>query len=315
MLSLPVDALLFSVAAAFAFAALDLAQKWSARYAVATPAAFLALRLTAGAVFAPLLLLLPGALAGKTIPWGPFLGLVVCNLLGNVLYLICVYRADISVVGSLWPLKNAYLPLLAFALPPYTVFPPAAYGLIAVATLGAMLVAWNGRLRIHALTETPTALMAFAVVPVFALSDYFFSRTVPAAGSPLTTVMTATALAVIGVPAALAHRPTREITWRGLRSGRGLFGAALTGVFLVAGVVCIGEAFRRAGGPGGFVLVNVYAMTSGVAILAVNAARRGWLEEQDRSVYGIRIVGALLLIASAGGLKVIEAALSRASGG
>ena len=51
MQSLPTDALLFALASALAFAALDLAQKWSARYAVPTPAAFLALRLASYYVF------------------------------------------------------------------------------------------------------------------------------------------------------------------------------------------------------------------------------------------------------------------------
>jgi hypothetical protein len=307
MLSLPTDALLFALASAVAFAALDLAQKWSARYAVPTPAAFLALRLASAAILSPLLLLLPGALTNKEVEYGPLIGLIVTNLLGNVLYLISVYRADISVVGSLWPLKNAYLPLLAWALPPNTVFPPLAYALILAATLGAVLVAYNGRLRIHSLTETPVALMAFLTVPVFAFSDYFLNRMVMKAGSPLATTLVAWALAGMAVPVVLAHQPSRQVVARSVRGGRGILGAALTGIFLIIGVACIGEAFKR-GGASGFVLVNVYAMTSGVLLLLVNVLRPGWLEGEERGVYLIRIVGAVVLIAAAGGLRVLEVA-------
>ena len=306
--NLPLDALFFALASAIAFAALDLAQKWSARYAVPTPAAFLALRLLAGALLSPLLLLLPGALINKTIPIAPLAGLIATNLLGNVLYLISVYRADISVVGSLWPLKNAYLPLLALLLPPHVLFPWKAYLLILAATLGAVLIAWNNRLRIRAFREKSVLLMAFVTVPVFALSDYFLSQLVSPMGSPLATSVTAVALALLGVPLVLAHAPSRKIVWESVANGRGLTGALLTGFFLVIGVACIGEAFRR-GGMGGLVLVNVYAMMSGVILLFVNALRSGWLEQQPRSVYAFRFAGAILLIAAASALRQMELGL------
>jgi hypothetical protein len=247
------------------------------------------------------------------VEYGPLVGLIVTNLVGNVLYLISVYRADISVVGSLWPLKSAYLPLLAWALPPHTVFPTLAYALILAATLGAVLVAYNGRLRIHSLTETPVALMAFLTVPVFALSDYFLNQMVMKAGSPLTTTLTAWALAGIAVPAVLAHPPSRKVVAKSVKGGRAILGAALTGIFLLIGVVCIGEAFKR-GGMGGLVLVNVYAMTSGVVLLLVNLLRPGWLEGEERSVYLVRIVGAIVLIAAAGGLRALEIQAARAVG-
>ena len=309
VLTLPLDALLFALASAVAFALLDLAQKWSARYAVPTPSAFLALRLGAGALVSPLLLLLPGALHNRHVPWAMFLCLVTCNLLGNILYLRSVYRADISTIGSLWPLKNAYLPLLALVIPPHVQFPWWAYLLLIFATLGATLVAWNGQKQIAAVSQKPVVLMAFVTVPVFALSDYFFSRVVPEVGAPLTTTLTALALAALALPFLLASPATRTAVTQSLSSdkhGRGILGALLTGLFLVVGVACIGEAFRRAGGPGGFVLVNVYAMTSGIVLLGVNAVRRGWLEVQKPGVYAVRIAGAVLLIAAAGGLKWAE---------
>lgn len=221
MTNLPLDALFFALMSALAFAALDLAQKWSAKYAVATPAAFLALRLTAGAMLSPLLLLLPGALTGKTFPAEPLAGLIATNLLGNALYLISVYRADISVIGSLWPLKNAYLPLLLFLLPPHIVFPWKAYALILAATFGAILIAWNDNLQAKAFREKPVLLMAFVTVPIFALSDYFLNEAVKATGSPLATVITAAALFVLGVPMVAAHPPSREIIRESVRNGRG----------------------------------------------------------------------------------------------
>lgn len=306
--ALPPDAFLFALAAALAFAFLDLSQKWSARYAVSTPSAFLALRLGAGAILSPLLLLLPGALHGRHVLLAAFAALVVCNLLGNVLYLRSVYRADISTLGSLWPLKNAYLPLLALALPPHTVFPFWAYPLLLLATFGAVLIAWNGQ-KMEAGEQKSVALMVFATVPVFALSDYFFNLVVPGMGAPLATTLTAWALAALALPPLLLSPATRADIRQSLtdRQGRGIIGALLTGAFLVVGVVCIGEAFRRAVIPGGFVLVNVYAMTSGIVLLGVNAVRRGWLEARTPAVYAVRIAGAALLIAAATGLKLLGA--------
>jgi hypothetical protein len=305
-LLLPWDSLLFALLAATSFAALDLSQKWAARYAVPTPLAFLTLRLLAGAILSPLLLLLPGALNGQAVPVLPLVGLVLFNLLGNILYVICVYRADISVLGSLWPLKNAYLPLLVFLLPPHAVFPLEAYGLVAVATLGALLISWNGRQKFQAIKERPVFLMALVTVPLFALSDYFFQQVVRTIGSPLTTVLVAWSLAALVAPVAIAHEQTRKNITKSLKSGRGVIGALLTGIFLVLGVVCIGQAFKCCGARG-LVLVNVYAMLSGVILLLVNALLPGWLDREARSVYPVRFAGALLLIAAAASLKRIEA--------
>lgn len=310
MTTLPPDALFFALAAALAFAGLDLSQKWAARYAVPTPAGFLALRLLAGALVSPVLLLLPHAPPDwGAVSWSLVALLIGANLLGNVLYLVCVYRADISALSSLWPLKSAYLPLLAFVLPPRVVFPPAAYAWLLAATAGALLVAWNGRLRAAALTDKPVALMVFGAVPVFALSDYFFSRVVGPLGSYTTTVLVAWSLALLAVPPILLHAPSRAVVGRALASGPARTGALLTGVFLIAGVVCIGEAFARAGRAGvagGFVLVNVFAMLSGVALLGVAAARPGWLEGESRAVYALRFVGAALLLAAAGGIGFLK---------
>jgi hypothetical protein len=306
--TLPLNALLFALGAAVAFAGLDLAQKWSARYAVPTPAAFLALRLLAGALLSPLLLLLPGALVNRHVVIWPLLGLIAMNLLGNALYLISVYRADISVIGSLWPLKSIYLPLLAFLLPPHVVFPEVAYLLVLAATAGAILISWNGRLRAGAFREPPVLLMIFVTVPVFALSDYFLNQVVVPMGSPLATTVTAWALALLAVPVVLAHPPSRAVWERSITTYRGLIGALLTGLFLVVGVACIGAAFRR-GGPGGLVLVNVYAMLSGIILLAVNAGRQGWLERESAGVYGLRLCGAVLLISAASALQEVQAGL------
>jgi hypothetical protein len=298
---LPADALAFALASAAAFAALDLSQKWTARYAVATPAAFLALRLLAGAVMAPLLLLIPGALDRaqhlSALPWAALAGLVLVNLAGNVLYLWSLYRADVSVVGSLWPVKNFYLPFLAFLLPPHERFPPVVYALIGVATLGALGVAYNKRLGIAALLERPVWLMILVTVPVFAVSDLLFGTVSAAIGGAFATAVVAWGLALLGLPLLFAERRTRKAVVEGLKRPRGAFGAALTGLFLVTGVACIGEAFKRAGG--GVVLVNVYAMTSGLLLLAANAARPGWLDREERSVYLVRFAGALTLISAA----------------
>src|SRR5262249_41429319 len=159
-------------------------------------------------VTAPFLLLLPGALVGKHLVLAPLIGLIATNLLGNVFYLISVYQAEISVVGSLWPLKSIYLPLLAFLLPPHLIFPAAVYLLILAAAGGAALVSWTGRLRLQAFREPPILLMAFVTVPLFSLSDYFRNQVVMSLGSPLATALTAWALALIAVPVVLSHRPS-----------------------------------------------------------------------------------------------------------
>lgn len=297
-------ALAFALLSAVLFAGLDLSQKWSSRYAVPTPAGFLALRLLSGALLSPLLLLFPGSLTGHSIFWGPLLGLIACNLLGNILYLSIIYKADVSVVGSLWPLKNVYLLLLAWLLGHKT-FPAIAYVLIGVSVVGAILVAWNGKLRLQAFRETPVVLMALVAVPIFALSDYFLSLCIGPLGSPLTTWLTATAVALIAVPPILMHAPTRQVIRESVGNKRGLWGALLTGMFLTSGVACIGQAFGIAyqtAGASGAVLVNVFAMTSGVALLGVTVARPGWLESQSRGTYTIRFLGAILLIAAAGWL-------------
>ncbi|GEM_PF-2806326 len=302
---LPLDALAFAFASAAAFAALDLAQKWSARYAVAGPSAFLALRLLAGAALSPLLLLLPGAFARTDFSpstWGLLLTLTAVNLIGNVLYLRGVFRADISVLGSLWPLKNLYLPFLALLLPPHERFAPVVYFLVLLATLGAVGIAYNERLRLRALSEPPILTMLLVTVPVFALSDKLLGQAIGAVGAPLATVLVAWGLALIGVPALLANAETRQQVRDALANRRGLLGAGLTGFFLVIGVACIGEAFKRAGG---VVLVNVFAMSSGLLLLAVNAARPGWLDAEKRSVYAVRFIGAVVLIAAATALLVL----------
>jgi len=306
--SLPPQSLAFALGAAASFAALDLSQKWTARYAVSSPAAFLGLRLLAGAVIAPLLLLLPGATARAhlaSLPWLPLAGLILVNLAGNVLYLWSLYRADVSVVGSLWPLKNFYLPLFAFALGGER-FPPAIYALIAVATTGALGVAYNRRLGTRALLEKPVWLMALVTVPVFAVSDLLFGVVSSRIGGAFTTVVVAWGLALVGLPLLLAERRTRKAVVEGLRKPKGALGAGLTGLFLVVGVACIGEAFARAGGA--VVLVNVFAMASGVLLLAANAALPGWLDREDRSVYLVRFAGAATLISAAGLLLLLRAA-------
>ncbi|MBC8104040.1 MAG: hypothetical protein H7Z41_15815 [Cytophagales bacterium] len=294
---LPLDALLFALLAALAFAALDLSQKWSAKYAVGSPRAFLALRLMAVAVLSPLLLLFPGTRQPQATPWGPFAGLVLVNLAGNLLYLWSVYRADISALGALWPLKNLYLPLIAFLLPPHERFPPMVYALVLLAAAGALGIAWNERLGIRAFCERPLWLMALVTVPLFAVSDTLFGQVSLAIGGATATVEMAGAMALLAVPALLWPPDARAAVTLSLRSRHGLVGVGMTGLCLVIGIACIGEAFRRAGG--GVVLVNVFAMLSGVILVGVNALRPGWLEREPGKVYAVRILGALVLCASA----------------
>ncbi|MBC8135057.1 MAG: hypothetical protein H8F28_04115 [Fibrella sp.] len=299
--SLPTDALVFALCAAGAFAALDLSQKWTARYAVSAPEPFLALRFLGGALLSPLLLLLPGT----TVPrfdanagW-ILLTLVFVNLLGNVLYLRSVYRADISVVGSLWPLKNLYLPFLAFAITRET-FAAHVYLWLLVATLGALGIAYNKKLRWQALGERPVAMMAGVIVPVFAVSDLLFGAAAGSIGARWTTVFVSWGIAAVGLPFLLRIRDSRVEFGKALSHWRGRLGATLTGVFLVIGVYCIGEAFKRSQG---VVLVNVFAMLSGLFLLAVNAALPGRLDgEEGRLTYAVRFAGAILLVGAASAL-------------
>lgn len=300
--SLPTDALAFALAAAGAFAALDLAQKWTARYAVSAPEPFLALRFLGGALLSPLLLLLPGttapqfdAGAGRLL-----LALVFVNLLGNVLYLRSIYRTDISVLGSLWPLKNFYLPFLAFATTRER-FSPTVYVWLTVATLGALAVAYNKKLRWQALGERPVALMAAVIVPVFAVSDLLFGAAAAGSiGARWTTVFVSWGIAAVGLPFLLRSRENRAEIGKALSHWRGRLGATLTGVFLVLGVYCIGEAFKRSQG---IVLVNVFAMLSGLFLLAVNATLPGRLDgEEGRLTYAVRFAGAMILVGAASAL-------------
>ncbi|MBC7805885.1 MAG: hypothetical protein H7145_07015 [Akkermansiaceae bacterium] len=305
--SLPTDALAFALCAAGAFAALDLSQKWTARYAVSSPEPFLALRFLGGAVLSPLLLLLPGTTAPRFDANAAVLlvTLVFVNLLGNVLYLRSVYRADISVVGSLWPLKNFYLPFLAYV--PFLGFattqerfPPQVYAWLAVATLGALGIAYNKKLRWQALGERPVALMAGVIVPVFAVSDLLFGAATVSLGARWTTVFVSWGIAAVGLPFLLRQRENRVELRSALSHWRGRLGATLTGVFLVIGVYCIGEAFKRSQG---VVLVNVFAMLSGLFLLAVNAALPGRLDgDEGRLTYAVRFAGALLLVGAASAL-------------
>lgn len=305
-LSLPADAFAWALFAAGAFAGLDLAQKWTARYAVSAPEPFLALRLLGGAALAPLLLLLPGttppifdANSSRLL-----VALVLVNLLGNVLYLRSIYRADISVLGSLWPLKNFYLPFFALVTT-HERFSPYVYALLSIATLGALGIAYNKKLRWQALSDQPVWMMVLVIVPVFAASDLLFGK---ASGSGMgarwTTVLVSWGIAVVGVPFLLKSRETRQQIAMALRGWRGRLGAALTGTFLVLGVYCIGEAFRRAQG---VVLVNVFAMLSGLFLLAVNAALPGRLDgEKGRTTYAVRFAGALLLVGAASALLYVK---------
>lgn len=299
--SLPTDALVFALCAAGAFAALDLAQKWTARYAVSAPEPFLALRFLGGALLSPLLLLLPGTTAPQFdagTGW-LLLTLVLVNLLGNVLYLRSVYRADISVVGSLWPLKNFYLPFLALATTGER-FAPSVYALLAVATLGALGIAYNKKLRWQALSDRPVWMMVLITVPIFAVSDVLFGKATGSLGARWTTVFVSWGIAAVGLPFLLRHRENCIEIGKALSHWRGRLGATLTGVFLVIGVYCIGEAFKRSQG---VVLVNVFAMLSGLFLLAVNAALPGRLDgEEGRLTYAVRFAGAILLVGAASAL-------------
>ncbi len=308
-LSLPPDALAFALLAAVCFAALDLSQKWTARYAVSAPEPFLALRFLGGAALSPLLLLLPGTTAPTFAPgtlW-LLLALIAANLLGNVLYLRSVYRADISVVGSLWPLKNFYLPFFAFfALGER--FTSNIYSLLLLATVGAFAIAYNNKLRFGAVREPAVATMILLTVPVFAVSDILFGLVVRGGtlfgtlmeggiGARWATVLVSWGIAAFGLPFLLTKRETRSQIGTALKSERGRLGATLTGVFLVAGVYCIGEAFARARG---VVLVNVFAMLSGLVLLVVNAALPGRLDgNEGRATYAVRFIGAVVLVGAA----------------
>ncbi len=303
--ALPADALAFALLSAAAFAALDLSQKWTARYAVSAPEPFLALRLLGGAILSPLLLLLPGTAAPVFDANAGWLlaALVLVNLLGNILYLRSVFRADISVVGSLWPLKNFYLPLLAFATTGER-FGSRVYLLLAVATLGALGIAYNRKLRWQAITERPIWMMVLITVPVFAVSDLLFGKASGSLGARWATVLVSWGIAALGLPFLLRSWESREQIAGALRHWRGRLGAGLTGVFLVIGVCCIGEAFRRAHG---VVLVNVFAMGSGLFLLAVNAALPGRLDgEEGRTTYAARFAGAVLLVGAASALLYIH---------
>ena len=301
-LALPADALVFALAAAAAFAGLDLSQKWTARYAVSAPEPFLALRFVGGAALSPLLLLLPGTAAPRfdAAALSTLAALIAVNLLGNILYLRGVYRADISVVGSLWPLKNFYLPLFAFATTGER-FAPNVYALLAAAMLGAVGIAYNSKLRWQALRESPVAVMVLVTVPVFAVSDMLFgAASQGGVGARWTTVLMAWGVASLGLPLLLRRKETRTDVAEALRSKRGCLGATLTGTFLVIGVYCIGEAFARARG---VVLVNVFAMLSGLFLLAVNAVLPGRLDAQEGgTTYAVRFAGALVLVGAASAL-------------
>ena len=306
MPTLPTDALAFALLAAAAFAGLDLSQKWTARYAVNAPEPFLVLRFLGGAVMSPLLLLLPGTVAprfdGET--WWLLPLLVGVNLLGNVLYLRSVYRADISVVGSLWPLKNFYLPFIALATTGER-FAPVVYAWLMVATVGALGIAYNAKLRFKALSDVPVLMMVLLTVPVFAVSDVLFGAVVQSGvGARWTTVLVSFGIAAVGVPLLLLlSRVTRTAVADALKSRNGRLGALLTGAFLVAGVYCIGEAFARSRG---VVLVNVFAMLSGLFLLAVNAALPGRLDgaNEGRTTYAVRFAGAVVLVGAASALLI-----------
>lgn len=303
-LSLPADALAFALCAAGAFAALDLAQKWTARYAVSAPEPFLALRLLGGAVFSPLLLLLPGTVAPHFVGSSSWIlaTLVLVNLLGNVLYLRSVYRADISVVGSLWPLKNFYLPFFALITTGER-FAPVVYAWLVVATVGALGIAYNKKLRWQALGDRPVAMMVLGIVPIFAASDLLFGEATGSIGARWTTVLVSWGIAAAGLPFLLQQRANRVEIGKALSHWRGRLGAALTGIFLVIGVYCIGEAFKRSQG---VVLVNVFAMLSGLFLLAVNAALPGRLDgEEGRLTYAVRFAGAVVLVGAATALLYV----------
>ncbi|MBC8140146.1 MAG: hypothetical protein H7Y38_01755 [Armatimonadetes bacterium] len=298
-LALPTDALAFALLSAVCFAALDLSQKWTARYAVSAPEPFLALRFLGGAALSPLLLLLPGTTAPTFAPNAVWLllALIGANLLGNVLYLRSVYRADISVVGSLWPLKNFYLPFFALAATGER-FAPNVYLLLLFATVGALAIAYNQKLRFSAVREPSVATMLLLTVPVFAVSDILFGTVAGGGiGARWATVFVSWGIAAFGLPFLLAKRETRQDIATALAGWRGRLGATLTGVFLVAGVYCIGEAFARSRG---VVLVNVFAMLSGLVLLAVNAALPGRLDgNEGRTTYAVRFVGAMVLVGAA----------------
>ena len=133
--------------------------------------------------------------------------------------------------------------------------------------------------------------------PFFALSDIFLGQVSTSIGGTTATVYAAWAAAVLAVPVLLAHAPTRDAVIVSLKNRNGILGTLLTGVFLTAGVACIGEAFQHAGGA--VVIVNVFAMLSGILLLLVTVLRREWLETQPTRVYQIRLAGVVLLIGAA----------------
>ncbi|HBN09498.1 MAG TPA: hypothetical protein DD435_12895 [Cyanobacteria bacterium UBA8530] len=289
------DYVLYAVLAAALFAGLSIAQKLTVRYSIPEQAVLLCTLFFIQAAFAPIIWFFH-PIQNPAHVWPFLLGQALINIAANVLYYYSLYRVDISVLGSLWPLKNIFNVFWGFLLFG-EVFSMTSYGWIFLCIAGAVLVAFNEDLRLKAFLQ-PAILLLVLTFFLFSASDVLITlclKSLDPWNQRAWSMLLCGSFPLLVAP-----------FLRGARISKRQFGSVFAiNLFLMLGTVAITQAFMT---PGAFTVASVLAMLdapflfAGLALLAF--WKKGILESHPKAVYGVRIAG--LGILSAAGLLLVQ---------
>jgi uncharacterized membrane protein len=287
---------LYAVLAAALFAGLSLAQKLTVRYSIPDQAVLLCTLFAIQAAFAPVIWAFH-PLQNPGLVWPFLLGQALINLLANALYYFSLYRVDISVLGSLWPLKNIFNVLWGFLLFG-EVFAMNSYGWIFLCIAGAVLVAFNEDLRLKAFLQ-PAILLLILTFFLFSGSDVLIKlclKNLDPWNQRAWSMLLCGAFPFLVAP----------FLGRKMKISKKQFGSVFAiNLFLMLGTVAITQAFMA---PKSFTVASVLAMLDAPFLFAGLALLAFWkkniLESHPKAVYGIRIAG--LGILSAAGLLLVQ---------
>lgn len=278
----------YALIAAAIFGLLSLVQKLTVRFAIQDSWVLLFYLFLLQAAAAPLIwifhpLKVPGTL------WGIVLAQAALNIVANTLYYYSMYRVDVSVLGSLWPLKNLFnLGFAVFILG--EALAPSTFGWIGLCFLGAILVAYNEKMRLKAFLDPAILLLAVTFL-LFSISDILIQRCVTGGMDPWNqrawSMLLCGSFSVVALPI-LKGKVKVSL------SQVGSVGGIIT--CLILGTLAISKAFSF---PNAFALSSILAMLDAPFLLLGLAILTLWkgqiLEEHPARVYFIRVPGMILL--------------------
>lgn len=279
---------IYALIAAALFGLLSLVQKLTVRFAIQDSWVLLFYLFLLQAAAAPVIwafhpIKAPGSL------WGIVLAQAALNIVGNTLYYYSMYRVDVSVLGSLWPLKNLFnLGFAVFILG--EALSPSTFAWIGLCFFGTILVAYNEKMRLKAFLDPAILLLAVTFL-LFSISDILIQRCVTGGMDPWN--QRAWSMLLCG-SFSVAALPILKSKVKVSLSQVGSVGAIIT--CLILGTLAISQAFSY---PNAFALSSILAMLDAPFLLLGLGILTIWkgqiLEEHPVRVYFIRVPGMILL--------------------